>query len=94
MGLQPAERSASLRGSTNDSVAQLAERLAVNHLVVSSILTAIAKDKVAEWFKATDCKSIFYEFESHPCLKKRECVNVGELIQSVKLVRKLNRFES
>ncbi len=52
--------------------------------------------------KATVCKTVFMSdvlsgveaFEPHPCLKLREYVNVGELIWSVKLVRKLNRFES
>ena len=24
---------------------------------------------MAEWLKAADCKSAFYEFKSHPCLK-------------------------
>lgn len=36
--------------------------------------------------KALVCNTNIYEFESHPCLKNWECVNVGELSQSVKLV--------
>lgn len=46
----------------------MAERGPVKSLVIGSNPITIAKDKVAEWLKAADCKPAFYEFKSHPCL--------------------------
>tara|TARA_Y100001934_G_C11816769_1_gene524242 strand:+ start:409 stop:588 length:180 start_codon:yes stop_codon:yes gene_type:complete len=47
----------------------MVELSAVNRQVIGSNPIGIAKDKVAEWFKALVCNTNIYEFESHPCLK-------------------------